>query len=163
MKTPRIYRRIAKRRPTEVSRNSHDGAGERFQGDACFRLAGRPVWLRPRDVSSAARLGHFFCCRFRCPRCANPGHPDHREFLRMLRDPRLQSPIVYLSNLTDLSRKGGAPQLTHGAHVTNSARTMWMGGLHRVRHPRTLGPRLRPAPLDIRSSDHSGDCDATER
>ena len=62
--------------------------------------------------------GTFSAADFAARAVQNPGHPDHREFLRMLRDPRLQSPIVYLSNLTDLSRKGGAPQLTHGAHAT---------------------------------------------
>jgi hypothetical protein len=37
----------------------------------------------------------------------HPDHPDHRALLRMLRDPRLEDPLVYLSNFSDLSQQAG--------------------------------------------------------
>jgi hypothetical protein len=62
--------------------------------------------------------GTFSTAEFAARAVQNPGHPDHREFLRVLRDPRLRSPIVYLSNLTDLSRKDGTPQPIRGVHAS---------------------------------------------
>jgi len=37
-----------------------------------------------------------------------PEHPDHGALLAMLRDPRLDDPLVYLSNFSDLRQQAGA-------------------------------------------------------
>ena len=37
-----------------------------------------------------------------------PEHPDHDALLAMLRDPRLEDPLVYLSNFSDLRQQAGA-------------------------------------------------------
>jgi MoaA/NifB/PqqE/SkfB family radical SAM enzyme len=47
-----------------------------------------------------------------------PGHPEHPAFLAMLTDKRLEDPIVYLSNLTDLKHSAlgnSSPVFRHAA------------------------------------------------
>jgi hypothetical protein len=39
-----------------------------------------------------------------------PTHPEHEAFLDVLLDPRLEDPVVYLSNLTDLRAVAAARQ-----------------------------------------------------
>jgi MoaA/NifB/PqqE/SkfB family radical SAM enzyme len=41
-----------------------------------------------------------------------PAHPEHAEFLAMLVDRRMEDPIVYLSNLTDLKQKALAARFS---------------------------------------------------
>ena len=51
--------------------------------------------------------GSFTPEEFAARAIQRPTHPEHRAFLDMLADKRLEDPIVYLSNLTDL--KTAAP------------------------------------------------------
>jgi MoaA/NifB/PqqE/SkfB family radical SAM enzyme len=46
-----------------------------------------------------------------------PSHPDYQAFLDMLVDHRLRSPIVYLSNLSDLAREAASQTRPLEAHV----------------------------------------------
>jgi hypothetical protein len=47
-----------------------------------------------------------------------PEHPEHGAFLDMLQNPRLEDPIVYLSNLTELQRHAALGQFLPRAHAS---------------------------------------------
>jgi pyruvate-formate lyase-activating enzyme len=46
-----------------------------------------------------------------------PGHPEHRAFLEVLSDTRLEDPVVYLSNLSDLRRQAAQDKRPFQAHA----------------------------------------------
>lgn len=46
-----------------------------------------------------------------------PDHPEHSAFLEMLRDPRLEDPLVNLSNLTELKRRMVRSQMPTTEHA----------------------------------------------
>ncbi len=50
--------------------------------------------------------GTFSADEFAARAVQFPSHPDYLAFIDMLQDARLEDPIVYLSNLTDLRRQG---------------------------------------------------------
>jgi hypothetical protein len=46
-----------------------------------------------------------------------PEHPEHATFLEMLNDPRLEDPLAYLSNLSDLKQQRGCSQIPTVEHA----------------------------------------------
>jgi hypothetical protein len=47
-----------------------------------------------------------------------PEHPDHVALLRMLSDPRLEDPLVYLSNFSDLRQQAGGVRELAAQHAS---------------------------------------------
>jgi len=47
-----------------------------------------------------------------------PEHPDHVALLRMLSDQRLEDPLVYLSNFSDLRQQAGRVRELAAQHAS---------------------------------------------
>jgi hypothetical protein len=62
--------------------------------------------------------GTFSAAEFAARAIQSADHPEHGAFLDMLQDRRLEHPIVYLSNLTDLKRQAAHSQLPARCHAS---------------------------------------------